>query len=173
MLATGPIADTYNIDSLGLASGRPTGLTPAPGRVYFQSNSTYSEHDALASGRTESISVTLLVCTLGGGPVANTHVVNIHSSAKLGDLSIHDLSGRSDGELLSSDSDRAIGGRACGTKAPQRHFYIMDLGYGTHRRHLCHRCIQLGLRSAYRTRTVTGTGVITVNQHLFRARCAH
>ena len=88
-LATGPIADTYNIDSLGLASGRPTGLTPAPGRVYFQSISTYSEHDALASGRTESISVTLLVCTLGGGPVANTHVVYIHLSPKLHDICEH------------------------------------------------------------------------------------
>ena len=76
------------------------------------------------------------VDTLSGGPVANTHVVNIHLSAKLGDLSIHDLSGRRDGELLSSDSDRAIGGRACGTKAPKRYFFIMDVGYGTHSRHL-------------------------------------
>ena len=33
MLATGPIADTYNIDSLGLASVRPTGLVPSPRRV--------------------------------------------------------------------------------------------------------------------------------------------
>ena len=77
-----------------------------------------------------------LVDTFGGGPVANTHVVNSHLSPKLDDLSIHDLSGRRDGELLSSNSDRAIGSRARGTKAPQRYFYIMDVGYGTHSRHL-------------------------------------
>ena len=77
-----------------------------------------------------------LVDTLGGRPVADTHIVYIHLSDELSDLSIHDLSGRSDGELLSSDSDRAIGGRARGTNAPQRHFYIMDVGYGTHSRHL-------------------------------------
>ena len=59
-----------------------------------------------------------LVDTLGGGPVADTHIVYIHLSDELSDLSIHDLSGRSDGKLLSSNSDRAIGGRACGTKAP-------------------------------------------------------
>ena len=33
MLATGPIADIYNIDSFGLASVRPTGLIPSPGPV--------------------------------------------------------------------------------------------------------------------------------------------
>ena len=118
MLATGPIADTYAIDSLRLASVRPTGLAPSPGPVYLQSISTSSEHDALASGRTESSLVIYLVDTFGGGPIADTHVVNSHLSPKLGDLSIHDLSGRSDGKLLSSDSDRAIGGRARGTKAP-------------------------------------------------------
>ena len=69
-----------------------------------------------------------LVDTFGGGPVADIHVVNSHLSTKLDDLSIHDLSGRRDGELLSSDSDRAIGGRARGTKAPQRYFYTMDVG---------------------------------------------
>ena len=105
MLATGPIADTYNIDSLGLASARPTGLTPVPGRVQLQSISTYSEHDALASGRTESSLVICLVDTFGTGPIADTHVVNSHLSPILHDLSIHDLSGRTDGELLSSDSD--------------------------------------------------------------------
>ena len=77
-----------------------------------------------------------LVDTFGGGPVAAAHVVYIHLSDELRHLSIHDLSGRSDGELLSSNSGRAIGGRARGTKAPQRHFYIMDVGYGTHSRHL-------------------------------------
>ena len=163
ILATGPIADIYNTDALGLASVRPTGLIPSPGPVQFQSNSTYSEHDVLASGRTESISVTLLVCTLGGGLVANTHVVNSHLSAKLGDLSIRHLSGRRGSERLSSDSDRAIGGRARGTKAPQRHFYIMDVGYGTHSRHVCHRFTPFGLRSACRCRTVTETGMITVD----------
>ena len=104
-----------------------------------------------------------LVDTFGGGPVATAHIVYIHLSDELGDLSIRHLSGRRDGELLSSNPGRAIGGRACGTKAPQRHFYIMDLGYGTHSRHLCHRCTRFGLRSAYRARTVTGTGVITVD----------
>ena len=59
-----------------------------------------------------------LVDTFGGGPVADTHIVYIHLSDELDDLSIRHLSSRSDGELLSSDSDRAIGGRACGTKAP-------------------------------------------------------
>ena len=78
MLATGPIADTCNIDSLGLASDRPTGLIPAPAPVYFQSISTYSEHDALTGGRTESSLVIYLVDTFGGGPVADTHVVNSH-----------------------------------------------------------------------------------------------
>ena len=94
MLATGPIADIYNIDSFGLASVRPTGLIPSPGRVQFQSISTSSEHDALASGRTESISVTLWVHTLGGGPIANTHVVYIHLSPKLHALYATDLSCR-------------------------------------------------------------------------------
>ena len=98
MLATGPIADIYNIDSFGLASVRPTGLIRSPGRVQFQSISTSSEHDALASGRTESISVTLWVHTLGGGPIANIHVVYIHLSPKLHDLYATDLSGWSDGD---------------------------------------------------------------------------
>jgi hypothetical protein len=111
----------------------------------------------------ESISVAFLVCTLGGGPVADAHIVDIELSHKLHDLYIRDLSGRSGGELLSSNSDRAIGGKARGTKAPQRYFYIMDVGYGTHSRHLCHRFTQFDLRSAYRARTVTGTGVITVD----------
>ena len=136
ILATGPIADIYNIDAFSLASDRPTGLTPAPGRVQFQSISTYSEHDALTSGRTESRLVIYLVDTFGGGPVAAAHIVYIHLSDEPSDLSIRHLSGRSDSKLLSSDSDRAIGGRACGTKAPQRHFCIMDVGYGTHSRHL-------------------------------------
>ena len=109
--------------------------------------------------------MTLLVCTLGGGAIANTYIVELHLSPKLGDLSIHDLSGRTDGKLLSSDSDRAIGGRARGTKVPQRHFCIMDVGYGTHSRHLCHRYTPFGLRSAYRCRTVNETGVITVDYH--------
>ena len=77
-----------------------------------------------------------LVDTFGGGPIADIHVVYIHLSDELDDLSIRHLSSRSDGELLSSDSDRAIGGRARGTKAPQRYFCIMDVGYGTHSRHL-------------------------------------
>ena len=94
ILATGPIADIYNIDSLRLASVRPTGLIPSPERVQFQSISTSSEHDALASGRTESISVTLWVHTLGGGPIANTHVVYIHLSPKLHALCATDLSCR-------------------------------------------------------------------------------
>jgi hypothetical protein len=135
MLATGPIADIHNIDALRLASVRPTGLIPPPGQVQFQSISTYSEHDALTSGRTESISVTFLVCTFGGGPSSNIHIVYIHLSPKLRDLCIHDLSGRMDGELLSSDSDRAITRRARGTKAPKRYFCTMDVGYGTHSRH--------------------------------------
>ena len=59
-----------------------------------------------------------LVDTFGRGPVADIYVFNSHLSAKLRDLSIRLLSGRSDGELLSSDSDRAIGGRALGAKAP-------------------------------------------------------
>ena len=59
-----------------------------------------------------------LVDTLATGPVADTHIVYIHLSDELDDLSIRHLSGRGDGELLSSDSDRAIGGRARGTKAP-------------------------------------------------------
>ena len=56
--------------------------------------------------------------TFGGRPVAAAHIVYIHLSDELDDLSIRHLSGRSDGELLSSDSDRAIGGRALGAKAP-------------------------------------------------------
>ena len=108
-------------------------------------------------------SVTLLVYTLGGGPVAHAHIVYIRLLDKLHDLYIRDLSGRSDGELLSSDSDPAIGGRVRGTKAPQRDLFIMDGGYGTHSRHLCHRFTPFGLRSAYRAHTATGTGVITVN----------
>ena len=87
-----------------------------------------------------------LVDTFGTGPIADTHVVNSHLSPKLRDLSIRHLSGRSDGKLLSSDSDRAIGDRVRGTKAPQRYFYIMDVGYGTHSRHVCHRCTPFGLR---------------------------
>ena len=118
ILATGPIADIYAIDALGSASVRPTGLVPSPRRVQFQSISTSSEHDALTSGRTESSLVIYLVDTFGGGPVATAHIVYIHLSDELGDLSIRHLSGRRDGKLLSSDSDRAIGGRACGTKAP-------------------------------------------------------
>ena len=106
-----------------------------------------------------------LVDTLATGPVAAAHVVYIHLSDEPSDLSIRHLSGRSDSKLLSSDSDRAIGGRACGTKAPQRYFFIMDLGYGTHSRHVCHRYTPFGLRSAYRCRTVTDTGVITVDYH--------
>ena len=77
-----------------------------------------------------------LVDTFGGGPVAAAYIVYIHLSDELSDLSIRHLSGRSDSKLLSSNSDRAIGGRACGTKAPQRYFYVMDLGYGTHSQHL-------------------------------------
>ena len=77
-----------------------------------------------------------LVDTFGGGPVAAAYIVYIHLSDELSDLSIRHLSGRSDGKLLSSDSDRAIGGRARGTKAPQRYFYIMDVGYGTHSQRL-------------------------------------
>ena len=107
--------------------------------------------------------MTFLVYTLGGGPVAHAHIVYIELSDKLHDLCIHDLSGRSDGELLSSDSDPAIGGRVRGTKAPQRDFFIMDVGYGTHSRHPCHRFTPFDLRSAYRARTVTGTGAISVN----------
>ena len=124
------------IDALRSASVRPTGLIPSPGPVQFQQISTYSEHDALTSGRTESSLVIYLVDTLGTGPIADIHVVNIHLSTILYDLSIRHLSGRSDGKLLSSDSDRAIGSRARGTKAPKRYFYIMDVGYGTHSRHL-------------------------------------
>ena len=104
-----------------------------------------------------------LVDTFGGGPVADTHIVYIHLSDELRDLSIRHLSGRSDSKLLSSNSDRAIGGRARGTKASKRYFCIMDVGYGTHSRHLCHRFTPFGLRSAYRSHTVTGTGAITVD----------
>ena len=104
-----------------------------------------------------------LVDTFGRRPIADTHIVYIHLSDELGALSIRHLSGRRDGKLLSSDSDRAIGGRARGTKAPQRHFFIMDVGYGTHSRHVCHRFTPFGLGSAYRCRTVTDTGVIAVD----------
>merc|ERR1711965_859982 len=127
MLATGPIADTYATDSLRSNSVRPTGVVPSPGPVQFQSISTYPEHGTLASGRTESSLVIYLVDTFGGGPVADIHAVDSHLSPKLDDLSIHDLSGRRDGKLLSSDSDRAIGDRARGTKAPKRYFCIMDV----------------------------------------------
>ena len=104
-----------------------------------------------------------LVDTSATGPVADAHIVYIRLSDKLHDLYIRDLSGRSDGELLSSDSNPAIGGRVRGTKAPQRDFFIMDVGYGTHSRHVCHRITPFDLRSAYRAHTVTETGVITVN----------
>ena len=77
-----------------------------------------------------------LVDTLATGPVADTHIVYIDLSDELRDLSIRHLSSRGEGELLSSDSDRAIGGRARGTKASKVYFYIMGLGYGTHSRHL-------------------------------------
>ena len=76
-----------------------------------------------------------LVDTFGGGPIADIHIVYIQLSPKLYDLSIHDLSGRRDGELLSSNSDQAIGGRPAGAKAPRRYFHVMDLGYGTHSQH--------------------------------------
>ena len=59
-----------------------------------------------------------LVDTLGTGPIADIHIVYIHLSDELDEISIRLVSSRSDGELLSSDSDRAIGGRARGTKAP-------------------------------------------------------
>ena len=104
-----------------------------------------------------------LVDTFGGGPVATAHIVYIHLSDELGDLSIRHLSGRRDGKLLSSDSDRAIGGRARDAKAPTRYFCIMDVGYGTHSRPPCHRFTPFDLRSAYRTRTGTDTGVISVD----------
>ena len=70
-----------------------------------------------------------LVDTFGGGPVADIHVVYIRLSDELGDLSIHDLSGRSDGdgELLSLRI-RPSHSRRC-AKAPQRYFYTMDVGY--------------------------------------------
>ena len=80
----------------------------APGRVQLQSISTDSEHDAPSSGQTESTNVTLLAYTLGGGPIANTHIAYIHISPKLHDLYANALSGREDGEPLSSDSDRAM-----------------------------------------------------------------
>ena len=80
--------------------------------------------------------MTFLVYTLGGGPVADIHIVYIELSDKLHDLCIHDLSGRRGGELLSSNSGRAIGGRARGAKALKVNFYVMDVGYGTHSRHL-------------------------------------
>ena len=104
-----------------------------------------------------------LVDTFGGGPVAAAHIVYIHLSDELRDLSIRLLSGRSDGKLLSSNSDPTIGGRACGTRASKVYFFIMDVGYGTHSRHVCHRFTPFGLRSAYRSHTGTGTGAITVD----------
>ena len=76
-LAAGPIADIHNIDSLGSASVRPTGLSLSPGTVQFQRISTSSEHDALASGRSESSLVIYLVDTFGGGPIADIHIVYI------------------------------------------------------------------------------------------------
>ena len=100
MSATGPIADMCAIDSLRLAPVRPAGLVPSPRRVYLQSITTYSEHRALTSGRTESSLVIYLVDTFGGGPVAAAHIVYIHLSDELGDLSIRHLSGRSDGERV-------------------------------------------------------------------------
>ena len=118
ILATGPIADTYAIDTLRSASVRPTGVAPSPIPVQFQSIITSSEHGTLASGRTESNLVIYLVDTLAMGPVADIHAFNSHLSPILDDLSIRLLSGRSDGKLLSSDSDPTIGGRARGTKAP-------------------------------------------------------
>ena len=118
ILATAPIADIYAIDTLRSASVWPTGLVPSPIPVQFQSIITSSEHGTLASGRTESSLVIYLVDTFGRGPVADIYVLNSHLSTKLRDLSIRLVSGRSDGKLLSSDSDRAIGGRARGTKAP-------------------------------------------------------
>ena len=74
---TGPIVEVYNTNAFVLASVRPTGLARSPGPVQFQSISTDSEHDAPASGRAESLSVTLLVPTRGGGPMVRTHVVYI------------------------------------------------------------------------------------------------
>ena len=66
--------------------------------------------------------MTFVVYTLGGGPVAHAHIVYIELSDKLHDLGIHDLSGRRGGELLSSDSDQAIGGRVLVECAvPRRH----------------------------------------------------
>ena len=107
--------------------------------------------------------MTLIVCTLGGGPVLIAHVVYIQLSAKLDDLCIHDLSGRSDGELLSSGSYRAIGGRARGTKVPNLYLYGMDVGYVSPSRHPKHRCTPFGLQSAYGAHTVTEMGVLTVD----------
>ena len=71
-----------------------------------------------------------LVDTLATGPRAHAHIVYIRLSDKLHDLYIRDLSGRSDGELLSSDSDPAIGGRVRGTKAPQRDLLLWMLATG-------------------------------------------
>ena len=118
MLATESIAHMCAIDSLRSASVRPTGVVPSPIPVQFQSIITSSEHGTLASGRTESSLVIYLVDTLGEGPIAHIYVLNSHLSTILDDLSIRLLSGRSDGKLLSSNSDRAIGGSAAGTKAP-------------------------------------------------------
>ena len=52
--------------------------------------------------------MTLLAYTLGGGPVANTHIAYIQLSPKLLDLYATDLSGREDDEPLSSDSGRDV-----------------------------------------------------------------
>ena len=80
--------------------------------------------------------MTLLVYILGGGPIATIHVVYIQLSHKLHDLYATDLSGRSDGDSLSSGSDRAIGVPRDGAEAPQVKFNVMGVGYGTHSRHL-------------------------------------
>ena len=69
-----------------------------------------------------------LVDTLATGPIAHAHIVYIRLSDKLHDLYIRDLSGRSDGELLSSDSDQAIRGRVLVECAvPRRHSGISVL----------------------------------------------
>ena len=80
--------------------------------------------------------MTLWVHTLGGGPTPYNHIVYIHLSPKLHELYATDLSGRSDGDLLSSDPDQAIGVPRDGAKVPRVYLYVMDVGYGTHSRHL-------------------------------------
>ena len=67
-----------------------------------------------ASGRSESSLMISLVDTLGTGPVAEVHVVYIHLSDELGELSIQD--GRTRGARFVlvpklTVADRAIGGR--------------------------------------------------------------